>query len=196
MTVEDTSSAPDNQHQDELNQEFSSSSADASSDSANATRTGSLESGALKLEHELAEMKDRYLRLMADFENFKKRALKEQSELLKYQGERVLVDLLEVVDNLELALTYSSAEYDKLKQGLDMVLKMFVERLERWEVRGESSMGKQFDPHKHAAISRVPGNSTKPGTIVGELKKTYFYKDKLIRVGEVVVAAEGDGVGA
>jgi molecular chaperone GrpE len=143
-------------------------------------------------DQELAEMKDRYLRLMADFENFKKRALKEQSELLKYQGERVVVDLLEVLDNLELALAYSSAEYDKLKQGLEMVHKMFVERLGRWEIRGESSVGKEFDPHRHAAISRVPGNSAKPGTIVGELKKPYFYKDKLIRVGEVVVAAEGD----
>jgi len=142
------------------------------------------------LEQELAEMRERYLRLMADFDNFKKRALKEQSELLKYQGERVVVDLLEVLDNLELALAHSSAEYDKLKQGLEMVHKMFVERLGRWEIRGESSMGKDFDPHKHSAISRVPGNSAKPGTIVGELKRPYFYKDKLIRVGEVVVAAE------
>lgn len=143
-------------------------------------------------EQELADMKDRYLRLMADFENFKKRALKEQSELLKYQGERVVVDLLEVLDNLELALAHSSAEYDKLKQGLEMVHRMFVERLGRWEIRGESSVGREFDPHRHSAISRVPGNSAKPGTVVGELKKPYFYKDKLIRVGEVVVAAEGD----
>lgn len=147
--------------------------------------------GESHIEHELAEMKDRYLRLMADFENFKKRALKEQSELLKYQGERVVVDLLEVLDNLELALTYSSAEYDKLKQGLEMVHRIFIERLGRWEIRGESTVGQDFDPHKHSAISRVPGNSAKPGTIVGELKKPYFYKDKLIRVGEVVVAAEG-----
>lgn len=94
-------------------------------------------------EQELADMKDRYLRLMADFENFKKRALKEQSELLKYQGERVVVDLLEVLDNLELALAHSSAEYDKLKQGLEMVHRMFVERLGRWEIRGESSVGRE-----------------------------------------------------
>ena len=145
-----------------------------------------------ELHKELAETKDRYVRLMADFENFKKRALKEQSELLKYQGERLVTDLLEVLDNLELALAHSSAEYEKLKAGLEMVYKMFVERLGKWEIRGESSMGKEFDPHKHAAISRVPGNSAKPGTVVGELKKPYFYKDKLIRVGEVVVAAEGD----
>jgi molecular chaperone GrpE len=140
---------------------------------------------------ELAESKDRYLRLMADFENFKKRSLKEHSEILKYSGERLVVDLLEVLDNLELALAHSSAEYDKLKQGLEMVHKMFIERLGRWEIRGESSIGKDFDPQRHAAISKVPGGGSKPGTVVGELKKPYFYKDKLIRVGEVVVAAEG-----
>ena len=142
------------------------------------------------LAKELADTKDRYIRLLADFENFKRRALKEQSELLKYQGERLVVDLLEVIDNLELALAHSSAEHDKLKAGLDMVYKMFVERLAKWEIKGESSVGSDFDPHRHSAISKVPGGDARPGTIVGELKKPYFYKDKLIRVGEVVVAAE------
>ena len=154
---------------------------------------GNGESEVEAMAKELAESKDRYLRLMADFENFKKRSLKEHSEILKYSGERLVVDLLEVLDNLELALAHSSAEYEKLKQGLEMVHKMFVERLGRWEIRGETSVGKDFDPQRHAAISRVPGGASKPGTIVGELKKPYFYKDKLIRVGEVVVAAESEG---
>ena len=144
------------------------------------------------LERELAEARDRYLRLMADFENFKKRALKDQSELLKYQGERVIIDFLEVLDNLDLALNHSSADADKLKTGLEMIQKMFVERLGKWGVRGESGVGALFDPQRHSAISRVPGSDAQPGTIIGELKKAYFYKDKLIRPGEVVVAAEAE----
>jgi len=159
-------------------------------DAARGDSSGVAEADAVA--RELSESKDRYLRLMADFENFKKRSLKEHSEILKYSGERLVVDLLEVLDNLELALAHSSAEYEKLKQGLEMVHKMFVERLGRWEIRGESSIGKDFDPQRHAAISRVPGGASKPGTVVGELKKPYFYKDKLIRVGEVVVAAESE----
>ncbi len=143
-----------------------------------------------KLRAELAETKERYIRLMADFENFKKRALKEQSELLKYQGERLVVDLLEVLDNLELALTHSSAEYSKLKAGLEMTQKLFVEKLGRWDIRAESGMGKAFDPQKHQAISKVASEDKAVGTVVGELKKAVFYKDKLIRVGEVVVAVE------
>jgi molecular chaperone GrpE len=142
------------------------------------------------LERELAEQRDKYLRLFADFENFKKRALKEQSELLKYQGERIVIDLLEVVDNLELALSHSSGDSEALRTGLEMVHKQFIEKLGRWEIRGESGMGAQFDPQKHAAISRVPGKEA--GVIVGELKKPYFYKDKMIRCGEVVVAVGSD----
>lgn len=142
------------------------------------------------LEAELADARDRYLRLAADFENFKRRALKEQSELLKYQGEKIVVDMLEVLDNLELALSHSSASQDSLKTGLEMVHKLFVEKLGKWQILGESSVGTQFDPQKHAAISRVPGSEA--GVIVGELKKPYYYKDKLIRCGEVIVATAGD----
>lgn len=149
-----------------------------------------------KLRAELAETKERYIRLMADFENFKKRALKEQSELLKYQGERVVVDLLEVLDNLELAIAHSSAEHDKLKAGLEMTQKLFVEKLARWDIKGESGVGKAFDPQKHQAISRVASKDGKAGTIVGELRKAYHYKDKLIRVGEVVVAVGPEEAGA
>jgi molecular chaperone GrpE len=146
--------------------------------------------GKPSLEAELADAKDRYLRLAADFENFKRRALKEQSELLKYQGEKIVVDMLEVLDNLELALSHSSASQDSLKTGLEMVHKLFVEKLGKWQIRGDSSVGSQFDPQKHAAISRVPGAES--GVIVGELKKPYYYKDKLIRCGEVIVATAGD----
>lgn len=143
-----------------------------------------------RLTRELAESRERYVRLMADFENYKKRALKEQSDLSRYQGERIIVDLLDVLDNLELAIAHSSAEYDKLKVGLELTHKLFIEKLARWDIRGESAVGKQFDPQRHSALSRVPGSDAEPGTVVGELKKSYFYKDKLIRVAEVVVAAE------
>ena len=159
-------------------------------DVTNESHGGSPVDGKQSLEAELADAKDRYLRLAADFENFKRRALKEQSELLKYQGEKIVVDMLEVLDNLELALTHSSASQDSLKTGLEMVQKLFVEKLGKWQIRGDSSVGTQFDPQKHAAISRVPG--AEAGVIVGELKKPYYYKDKLIRCGEVIVATAGD----
>lgn len=139
---------------------------------------------------ETAEQRDKYLRALADFENFKRRAAKERSDLQKYQGEKILADILEVVDNIELALRYGAAEHEKLKAGLDLIHRRFVEILARWEVKGESGVGKEFDPATQSAISNVPAAGAKPGTVVDELKKTYFYKDKILRIGEVVVAQE------
>src|SRR5262249_35030137 len=115
---------------------------------------------------------------------------RERSDLIKYQGEGILRDLLDVVDNLELALQHTEADPQKLKDGVALIHKMFLEILGRWEVRADTGMGKGFDPSKHSAISRVPTDHMPAGTIVNELKKAYFYKDKLLRPGEVVVSAE------
>ena len=142
---------------------------------------------------EANDYKDRYVRALAEFDNYKKRALKERSDLLKYQGEKIFLDILEVVDNLELALTYESSDPDKLKAGLELVYKRFIEILNRWEVRGESGLGKEFNPNIHSAISKINKEGAKPGSVIEELKRTYFYKDKLLRFGEVVVADSEGG---
>lgn len=162
----------------------------ANSESSAAT---SSEAGEIaRLKAEIEEYKDRHLRTLAEFENFKKRTTKERSDLLKYQGREILSDLLGVLDNLELALANSGSDFEKLRAGLEMIHRQFVSSLERWGVRGESGMGKQFDPNLYAAISRVTDPSAAAGTIVGELKKLYFYKDVVLRVGEVVVAENAD----
>ncbi|MDC0358323.1 nucleotide exchange factor GrpE [Oligoflexia bacterium] len=139
---------------------------------------------------EIEEYKGKYLRALADLENYKKRALKDRSELLKYQGERVFFDILEVVDNLELALQHAEAEPEKLKEGVELIHKRFLDILGKWEVRASSGLGQEFDPNRHAALSRVAAEGTKPGIIINELKKAYFYKDRLLRAGEVVVTAD------
>jgi molecular chaperone GrpE len=149
-----------------------------------------------KLKAEVEENKDKYLRALAEMENFKKRTLKERSEMLKYQGERILYDLLEVLDNLEWAISHSSADADKLKAGLELTHKLFVDALGRWEIRGVSAVGKEFDPVQHQAISKIAVDDTKPGTVINEFKKAYFYKDKLLRPGDVVVAVGRDGAEA
>lgn len=156
---------------------------------AEETRSGS-DSDAMK--QELEDYKDKYLRLLAEFENFKKRAIKERSELLKYQGERVFHDILEVADNLELAVQFSDSDSEKLRDGVRMIQKMFADILGRWDVRAESGVGLEFDPNKHQAISKAVSTDAKPGTITSELRKAYFYKDKLLRPGEVVVAIAPD----
>lgn len=147
-----------------------------------------------KAKAEAAENHDKYLRALAEFENYKKRALKERSDLLKYQGDRIFTELLEVIDNFERALQHSDADAAKFKEGVQLIHRGFLNVLEKWQVRAQSAVGAVFDPSKHAAISKIPAApGTVPGTIVDELKKAYFYKDKLLRPAEVVVALAEEG---
>lgn len=148
-----------------------------------------------KLQEEVQQIQDRYLRALADLENFKKRSLKERSEMLKYQGEQLVGDLLTVADNLELAIQYKDADPNQLKSGLEMIYKSLCDVFSKWDIRAETAVGKSFDPTKHSAISKVPAHDVDPGQVVSELKKVYFYKDKMLRVGEVVVAVEPSSQG-
>jgi molecular chaperone GrpE len=125
---------------------------------------------------------------MADADNIRKRAVKDRSELLKYQGEQIISDLLTVVDDFELALANSGTELDKFRQGVEMIHKRFLDVLGKWDVRGESAIGKLFDPTRHEALSKIASADFESGKVVNELKKAFFYKDKLIRPGQVVVA--------
>ncbi len=136
---------------------------------------------------ELLETKDKYLRVLAEFDNYKKRVLKERSDLLKYQGENIILDLLEVVDNLERALQHADADPEKLKEGVELIYRRFLDVLGKWEIRGESSVGKAFDPNTEQAFSTVPMKDVTESTVIEELKKPYFYKDKLLRAGQVIV---------
>ena len=145
-------------------------------------------SDAQKLQEEVNEYQQKYLRALADMDNFRKRAQKEKSDLLKYQGEKILIDIVEVLDNLELALQHKGAEIENLRTGIEMIHQQFIDVLGRWGIRAESSVGSQFDPNRQNAINKIPTAEADPGSVLAELKKAYFYKDKLLRVAEVVVA--------
>lgn len=136
--------------------------------------------------------KQNYLRALADLENFKKRAAKDRSELLKYQGDKIVYDLLEVVDNLELALVQENPTAEDLSTGLNMIHKLFVDTLDKWGIKSKGAKGEAFDPQIQDALSAVVDDSVKPGHVVQELKKTYHYKDKLLRPGQVIVAKEAE----
>lgn len=149
-----------------------------------------------ELEQQLSAEHDNYLRALAELENYRRRATKERAELLKYQGERIITDLIEVVDNFDLALKHAkssgAAGADEFQKGVELIHKLFLDILGRWEVRSESAVGQEFDPNRHEALSRVAVDDAKPGTVVNEFKRAYWYKDKLLRPGSVVVAMSRD----
>jgi molecular chaperone GrpE len=152
------------------------------------------------LETERDETKDRMLRIAADFENWKKRARKEQSEGEARVREGVLKDMLEVVDNLERA-TSAYAENGKIDgaavlKGVNLVLRLFHSKLERYGVRTFEAKGQPFDPREHEAISQIATADVPPGSVAQELQKGYRIGDRLLRPASVAVATaptKGEG---
>lgn len=146
----------------------------------------------------LKETHERLLRSAAEFENFKKRALKEKEDVQKFGAERLLKDFLPVMDNLERALDH--AEQHDLKQvieGVRLVQKLFETTLGKHGVTGFSAVGRPFDPSVHEALMQQESDQPQ-GTVVSEMAKGYKLHDRLVRPAAVVVAkarTPGDGAG-
>jgi len=142
---------------------------------------------------EAEENRDRWIRSVAELENYKKRTLQERSKLLKYRNEELLRDLLPVLDNMERALAHCEemGRSDSLTEGVCLVVGMFREILERYGVKEIKAIGEAFDPHLHEAIARVPGGDKPANMVVEELEKGYMYQDRLLRPAKVVVSVSG-----
>jgi molecular chaperone GrpE len=154
------------------------------------------------LEAEKLELRDRMLRIAAEFDNWKKRARREQTDAEGKGRESVLRDMLEVIDNLERATASWEAgtpDVQAVQQGVGLVLRQAHSKLERHDVKPVEAKGKPFDPRIHDAISQVPSPDMPPGTVLSELQKGYRIGDRLLRPASVVVAiappAGADGGG-
>jgi molecular chaperone GrpE len=145
------------------------------------------------LEVEKAELRERMLRIAADADNWKKRARKEHADAEARVREALLRDFLEVVDNLERATASfgSGTESDakSVRDGVDLVLRQFRSKLERYQVKAIESVGQPFDPRCHEAISQLPSTEVQPGSIVQEFQRGYTIGERLLRPALVVVAA-------
>lgn len=134
--------------------------------------------------------RDRWLRAVADLENFKKRSIQERTKLIKYKEEDLLRELLPIVDNLERALTHGTKAENKdpVAQGVNMVIGMFKEVLKKYGVAEIESLGANFDPQFHEAIAQEPVQNGPSNVVSKELEKGYMYKDRLLRPSKVVVS--------
>jgi molecular chaperone GrpE len=143
----------------------------------------------------LKEAHERMLRAAADLENYKKRAQREKEELQKFGNERLLKDLLPVLDNLDRALAAAPAG-DPLVSGVTLVRTAFEQVLSRYGVKGFSALGQPFDPTQHEALMQVPTAEKPPGTVVVEHARGFTLHDRLVRPALVGVAvAPPDGAG-
>lgn len=136
----------------------------------------------------LEETHERYVRVSADFDNFRKRAAREREETIKVGNERLLKDLLPVIDNLERAVAAGTGDNEALLSGVKMVLKQFHDTLARHGVVGFSAVGEPFDPVRHEALMQQETADVAAGVVLSELEKGYFLNDRLVRPAKVVVA--------
>ena len=145
------------------------------------------------IEGEKAEIYDRMLRIAADFDNWKKRARRDQVDGEMQAKESVLRDFLEIVDSLERAtvLWADGKETDakSVRDGIELVLRQFRSKLERYDVKPMDAAGVPFDPRMHEAVSQVPSATVTPGSVLHELQKGYLIGERLLRPAMVVVAA-------
>lgn len=133
---------------------------------------------------------DLYLRQVAELENFKKRVAREKEEAIRYGNEALVKDLLPVLDNLERAVEHAElgGNGKPLLAGIELVLKGFLEVLEKHGVTQISAKGEPFNPQKHEAFAQVESTDHEPNTVVEELHKGYFMADRLLRPSLVSVA--------
>jgi molecular chaperone GrpE len=143
-----------------------------------------------KLRNEVALNKDKYIRLIAEFENFKKRTIKEKVEFSKRAGEDIYLTLLPVLDDFERAMKSinSASDVNALKEGVNLIYSKFKSTLEAQGLKEIDSIGTPFNTDLHEAITNIETNDeSMKGKVVDELEKGYFLNDKIIRYAKVVV---------
>ena len=140
------------------------------------------------LEAELTAAKDKNLRLMAEFENVKKRVAKERVEILKMASADVLTAILPVIDDLERALKSIKDSDAAAREGVQLIYNKIKSIVESKDLKAMDSVGKDFDPDIHDAIANVPAPSEDmKGKVVEEIEKGYYLNDKVIRHAKVIV---------
>ncbi|HPF92540.1 MAG TPA: nucleotide exchange factor GrpE [Tenuifilaceae bacterium] len=144
----------------------------------------------VELQNQLDEAKDKYIRLSAEFDNYRKRTQREKMDLIKYGSEDVMKAILPLVDDFERAIKHSqtATDVDALKQGLVLIHGKFAEFLKNNGVHVIEAEGKELDTDMHEAITKIPAPSDElKGKIVDVVEKGYKLNDKVIRFSKVVI---------
>ena len=141
-----------------------------------------------KAEKEIEQLKDQYLRARAEFENYRKRTIKEKAELILNGGEKTITAILPVLDDFERALADTTEDPEAIKQGMELIFHKFVKTLEGLGVKKIETEDKPFDVDYHEAIAMVPGmGDDKKGMVIECVQTGYMLNDKVIRHAKVAV---------
>ena len=150
------------------------------------------ESGVEMLKEELSLANDKYLRLYAEFDNFRRRTIKEREEARKMEGKDLIVSLLPVLDDFERALKAmeNATDVAPIKEGVTLVQQKLKNTLSQKGLKAMETIGTPFDPELQEAITNIPAPSENlKGKVIDEMEKGYFLNDKVIRFAKVIVGA-------
>lgn len=154
------------------------------------SKTARLEEELETVRADLKDYHERYMRALADLENFKKRTIKEKQEYIQYANADLIRSFLSVLDNFERAIESGKItnEFEPFYKGVRMIYDELKRVLEREGLQQLSALGEEFNPEKHEAVVALESDDHPPNTIVDELQKGYVLKDRIIRPAKVAVS--------
>ena len=151
-----------------------------------------LPTAAELLKEELSTANDRYLRLYAEFDNFRRRTIKEREDARKLEGRDVIVSLLPVLDDFERALRSmeNATDVKPVKEGVELIQNKLKNALTQKGLKAMESIGNPFDPELHEAITNIPAPTEEwKGKVIDEMEKGYYLNDKVVRFAKVLVGS-------
>jgi molecular chaperone GrpE len=144
------------------------------------------------LEANIAELEDKLLRQTAEFDNYKKRTFRQHDDMIKYAGEKVITELLEIADNFNRALEHKdeNTNFDSFREGIELIYNQLSNLLDKYDVKPIESVGRPFDPNLHEALMQIESDEYNEGIIALEIMKGYKMGDRVIRHSKVGVARQ------
>ena len=141
---------------------------------------------------EAAQIQDRYLRAVAELDNFRKRTVKARAETRDDTLRDVLLQIAPLLDNLRRALAQETEDAAAVRQGVEIIVTQFKEILAGYGLQEIEAMGKPFDPNEHEAMMQVPSAEHEPGIVMQEMEKGFRLRDKVVRPSRVIVSSQLD----
>ncbi len=143
-----------------------------------------------RLKQQIHGLEDKHLRLAADFDNYKKRMARQFEETIRSANDRILLELLEVVDNFERALhrENENSDLETFRKGIELIFSQIATILDRFDVRPIEALGKPFDPNLHEAVMQVESGDYPEGVVAIEMSKGFMKGDRVLRHGKVGVS--------
>ncbi len=189
---ENVKNAPENQSLTDEMKEYGGVNINSDADIPGNNHLSNPESGNAveKIQAELDEQKDKYVRLFAEFDNFKRRNARERVELMQTAGKEIIASLLDTLDDSERAekQLQKSDDLEQIKEGILLVFNKLRNTLQAKGLKAMESINSEFDVEKHEAITEIPSPSPdKVGKVLDEVQKGYYLNDKIIRFAKVVV---------